>query len=66
MMPLVLAIDFGMFLKSAKVILVEVTLFSFALAFIAELSRLKDMLACSKNVNVFFKRMGEGFSKVVI
>ena len=64
-MPLVLAIDFGMFLKS-KVILVEVTLFSFALAFIAELSRLKDMLACSKNVNVFFKRMGEGFSKVVI
>lgn len=65
-MPLVLAIGFGMFFKSGKVVLVEVTLFSFALAFIAELSRMKDMLACSKDVNVFFKRMGDGFSKVVI
>lgn len=65
-MPLVLAIGFGMFFKSGKVVLVEVMLFSFALAFIAELSRMKDMLACSKDVNVFFKRMGEGFSKVVI
>lgn len=38
-MPLVLAIGFFMFFKSAKVVLVEVTLFSFALAFIAEVSR---------------------------
>ena len=61
-MPLVLAIGFFMFFKSAKVVLVEVTLFSFALSFIAELLRMKSMLACSKDVNVFFKRMGEGFS----
>lgn len=54
-MPLVLAIGFWMFFKSAKVVLVEVTLFSFALAFIAEVSRLKDMLACSKDVNVFLR-----------
>lgn len=65
-MPLVLTIGFWMFFKSAKVGLVEVTLFSFALAFIAELSRKKDMLASSKDVNVFFKGMGDGFSKVVI
>ena len=45
-----------MFFKSAnKEVLVEVTLFSFALAFIAEVSRLKDMLACSKDVNVFLR-----------
>ena len=54
-MPLVLAIGFWMFFKSDKVVLVEVTLFSFALAFIAEVSRLKDMLACSKDVNVFLR-----------
>ena len=54
-MPLVLAIGFFMFFKSAKVVLVEVTLFSFALSFIAELLRMKSMLACSKDVNVFFK-----------
>ena len=59
-------VGFWMFFKFAKVCLVEVTLFSFALAFIAELSRNKGMLACSKDVNVFFMRMGDGFSKVVI
>lgn len=43
-MPLVLAIGFWMFFMFAKVILVEVTLFSFALAFIAELLRMKGVL----------------------
>lgn len=65
-MPLVLAIGFFMCFKSAKVVLVEVTLFPFALPFIAELLRMKGMLTCSKDVNVFFKGMGDGFSKVVI
>lgn len=53
-MPLVLTIGFFMFFEFAKVCLVEVTLFSFALAFIAELLGMKAMLACSKDVNVFF------------
>lgn len=54
-MPLVLAIGFWMFFKSAKVILVEVTLFSFALAFITKLLRMKGMLAYSKDVNFFLR-----------
>ncbi len=65
-MPLVLTIVLWLFAKSAKIGLVEITLFSFALAFMAELLRRGDASARMKDVNIFFKGMGDGFSKVVI
>lgn len=65
-MPLVLTILLWLFCKSAKIGLVEITLFSFALAFVAEIARRGDASARMKDVNVFFKGMGDGFSKVVI
>lgn len=65
-MPLVLTIVLWLFAKSAKIGLVEITLFSFALAFVAELVRRGDASARMKDVNIFFKGMGDGFSKVVI
>lgn len=65
-LPLVLTILLWLFCKSAKIGLVEITLFSFALAFVAELARRGDASARMKDVNIFFKGMGDGFSKVVI
>lgn len=65
-LPLFLTILFWFVAKSAKIGLVEITLFSFALAFIAELSRKKNANQCMKDVNLFFKGMGDGFCKVVV
>lgn len=65
-LPLVLTIFFWLFFKSAKVGLVEITLFSFILAFVTELVRKGDVKAQLKDANLFFKGMGEGFSKVVV
>ena len=65
-LPLVLIIFFWLFFKSAKVGLVEITLFSFALSFVAELIRKKNPKQSMKDVNLFFKGMGDGFSKVVV
>ena len=65
-LPLVLTIFFWLFFKKAKVGLVEITLFSFLLAFITEIIRSGDIRGKLKDANLFFKGMGEGFSKVVV
>lgn len=65
-LPLVLTIFFWLFFKKAKVGLVEITLFSFLLAFVTEIIRGGDIRAQLKDANLFFKGMGEGFSKVVV
>ena len=65
-LPLVLTIFFWLFFKKAKVGLVEITLFSFLLAFITEIVRSGDIRGKLKDANLFFKGMGEGFSKVVV
>lgn len=70
-LPLILTIFFWLFFKSAKVGLVEITLFSFALAFTCEIVRRRnDPTTNGKKLlgdaNLFFKGMGDGFSKVVV
>lgn len=70
-LPLILTIFFWLFFKSAKVGLVEITLFSFALAFACEISRRRNDRETSVrqligDANLFFKGMGDGFSKVVV
>lgn len=70
-LPLILTIFFWLFFKSAKVGLVEITLFSFALAFACEIvRRCNDPTTNGKKLlgdaNLFFKGMGDGFSKVVV
>lgn len=70
-LPLILTIFFWACFKHAKVGLVEITLFSFALAFVSEIvRRSKDVDTTTRamigEANLFFKGMGEGFSKVVV
>lgn len=70
-LPLILTIFFWLFFKSAKVGLVEITLFSFALSFACEIVRRRnDPTTNGKKLlgdaNLFFKGMGDGFSKVVV
>ncbi len=68
-LPLILTIFFWACFKSAKVGLVEITLFSFALAFACEIIRRRKDADAKKligDANLFFKGMGEGFSKVVV
>ena len=70
-LPLILTIFFWLFFKSAKVGLVEITLFSFALAFACEIIRRRNDRETSVrqligDANLFFKGMGDGFSKVVV
>lgn len=65
-LPLVLVIVFWAFFKSAKVGLVEITLIPFVAAFFAELIRKRDGRQCMKDTGLFFKGMGDGFSKVVV
>lgn len=65
-LPLVLVIFFWIFFRKAKVGLVEITLFSLALAFIAELFRKGNVKNTMKDLTIFFKGMGDGFSKVVV
>lgn len=70
-LPLLLTIIFWLFFKEAKVGLVEITLFSFAVAFVCEIiRRRRDPATTSRKMiadaNLFFKGMGDGFSKVVV
>ena len=70
-LPLILTIFFWAAFEKAKVGLVEIAVFSFALAFICEIARKsRDPRTTAKKLmseaNLFFKGMGEGFSKVVI
>lgn len=70
-LPLILTIFFWLFFKSAKVGLVEITLFSFALAFACEIVRRRNAPTTNGkkllgDANLFFKGMGDGFSKVVV
>lgn len=64
--PLILIIFFGLWFRSIKISLVEITLFSFALAFITEVIRKGDIKVQMKNATLFFKGMGDGFSQVVV
>lgn len=64
--PLILIIIFGLWFRSIKIGLVEITLFSFVLALIAEVIRKGDIKAQMKNATLFFKGMGDGFSQVVV
>ena len=65
-LPLVLVIFFWVFFRKAKVGLVEITLFSLILAFACELIRKRNIKAGMKDLGIFFKGMGDGFSKVVV
>lgn len=65
-LPLFLVIFFWVFFKSAKLGLVEISFFSFALAFAAELIRRRSPKAAIADVADFFKAMGDGFTKVVV
>lgn len=65
-LPLVLTIFFWAFFKGAKVGLVEITIFSFALAFVSELCRKGNPKVMMKDAGLFFKGMGEGFWVVVV
>ncbi|EHJ5407396.1 C4-dicarboxylate transporter DcuC [Salmonella enterica subsp. enterica serovar Wedding] len=64
--PLILIIIFGLFFRNIKIGLVEITLFSFTLAFITEVIRKGDMKTRMKDATLFFKGMGDGFSQVVV
>ena len=65
-LPLVLVIFFWVFFRKAKVGLVETTLFSLVLAFVCELFRKRNVKDGMKDLGIFFKGMGDGFSKVVV
>ncbi|MCI5896548.1 MAG: C4-dicarboxylate transporter DcuC [Candidatus Aphodousia sp.] len=65
-LPLILVFFFWFFFRQAKVGLVEITLFSFALAFVCELARKGGVKQGMKDANLFFKGMGDGFSQVVV
>ncbi len=66
LIPLLLIVVFGLFFRQIKIGLVEITLFSFALAFIVELIRKGDLREQMKNSSLFFTGMGQGFSQVVV
>lgn len=66
LIPLFLIILFGLFFRQIKIGLVEITLFSFALAFIVELIRKGNVREQMKNSALFFTGMGQGFSQVVV
>lgn len=63
--PLILIIILGLCFREVKIGLVEITLFSFALAFSVELIRKRNVKEQMKNSGLFFKGMGDGFSQVV-
>lgn len=64
--PLLLIIILGLGFREIKVGLVEITLFSFALAFCVELIRKRNVKEQMKSSALFFKGMGDGFSQVVV
>lgn len=66
LVPLVLVTVFGLFVKSIKIGLVEITIFSFALAFVIEVVRKGNIKEQMQDANLFFKGMGDGFSQVVV
>lgn len=66
LIPLFLIVVFGLFFRQIKIGLVEITLFSFALAFIVELIRKGELREQMKNSSLFFTGMGQGFSQVVV
>ncbi|EHP3225696.1 C4-dicarboxylate transporter DcuC [Salmonella enterica subsp. enterica serovar Newport] len=66
LIPLILIIVLGLFFRQIKVGLVEITLFSFALAFVTEVIRKHDAKAQMAEAVCFFKGMGDGFSQVVV
>ena len=66
LVPLILIIILGTFFRHIKIGLVEITLFSFALAFIVELIRKGGVKEQMKDAAIFFKGMGDGFSQVVV
>lgn len=66
LIPLLLIIIFGLFFRQLKIGLVEITLFSFALAFIVELIRKGNVREQMKSSALFFTGMGQGFSQVVV
>ncbi|WP_447872828.1 C4-dicarboxylate transporter DcuC [Serratia fonticola] len=66
LIPLFLIVVFGLFFRQIKIGLVEITLFSFALAFIVELLRKGELREQMKNSSLFFTGMGQGFSQVVV
>ena len=65
-LPLFLTIFFWACFKHVKVGLVEITIFSFILAFVCQLARKGNVKSNIKDANLFFKGMGEGFSQVVV
>lgn len=66
LIPLILVTVFGLFIKSIKVGLVEISIFSFTLAFIVEWLRKGSFATISKEAGIFFQGMGTGFSQVVV
>lgn len=65
-LPLILIMISGLCYKNLKIGLVEITIFSFIVAFIVEAIRKKDMKEQLKKSTLFFKGMGDGFSQVVV
>lgn len=65
-LPLILVVLFWVFLSEAKVGLVEITLFSFLLAFIAQSTQTKSVKSSLQEMETFFKGMGSGFTQVVV
>lgn len=65
-MPLILIVIFGVFFKHIKLGLIEITLFSFALAFITEIVRKRNIKHQMQSAGLFFKGMGDGFTQVVV
>lgn len=66
LVPLILIIVLGLCFREIKVGLVEITLFSFVLAFVTELIRKGNPKEQMVQAGLFFKGMGEGFSQVVV
>ncbi|MDH2377980.1 MULTISPECIES: C4-dicarboxylate transporter DcuC [Providencia] len=66
LVPLILIIVLGLCFREIKVGLVEITLFSFILAFATELIRKGNPKEQMVQAGLFFKGMGEGFSQVVV
>lgn len=64
--PLIMISIFGIFFRDIKIGLVEITIVSFALAFVVEMVRKRNVKELMKEANVFFGGMGTGFSQVVV
>lgn len=65
-LPLIFITIFGVFFRTIKIGLVEITLFCFALALIIEIIRKRNVKEQLKEANRFFTGMGTGFSQVVV